>query len=251
MSDFVFLLLGAFVGFIISISGVGGGVLMTPTLILLGIPPSTAIATDFLYVLFTKLLITFLKGKKGKIDYKIVFYLFIGSILATLTAYFTIKSLDTTILNKIITLVLIGVLILTSIITLLDLKKERKTFNVSNLLIHVFAGFLISLLVFFSSVGSGILLTLYLLYFTRLDHLKIVGTSILYGLLISALSLLIYSKEDFVDYKLATLLIIGTIFGVPFGHYIEEKMHFKHFKKIIAILSILSALIVGIKLYLG
>jgi uncharacterized membrane protein YfcA len=81
--DYLYTLSGFGVGAIVGLTGVGGGSLMTPLLVLLfGVPPATAVGTDLLYAAITKAGGTVAHGRKGHIDWAITGRLAMGSIPA-------------------------------------------------------------------------------------------------------------------------------------------------------------------------
>ena len=81
MQDLIlFLLIGIIVGYLVGFTGIGGGVLMTPVLILMGVPPIVAIGTNLLYAALTKLLASFLHYREDNIDLAMVKTLLLGSI---------------------------------------------------------------------------------------------------------------------------------------------------------------------------
>src|SRR6478736_5656148 len=84
--ELVYILSGLAVGFIVGMTGVGGGSLMTPILLYFGISPTTAVGTDLLYAAITKSGGIFVHQKKGNIDWRITGFLALGSLpAATLT----------------------------------------------------------------------------------------------------------------------------------------------------------------------
>ena len=98
--DLTLSFIGFLVGFIVGMTGVGGGSLMTPILVLgFNIQPAIAVGTDLLYAAVTKSGGVFVHHRKGNIQWKILSLLFIGSIPATLCSILLIKKLDSSGVN--------------------------------------------------------------------------------------------------------------------------------------------------------
>ena len=98
--DLLFTLSGFVVGFIVGMTGVGGGSLMTPILVLgFGIKPAIAVGTDLLYAAITKSGGVLVHHKHGNIQWEIVGLLSMGSIPASICSIFIIKKLDTAGIN--------------------------------------------------------------------------------------------------------------------------------------------------------
>ncbi|HEX5499914.1 MAG TPA: sulfite exporter TauE/SafE family protein, partial [Thermomicrobiales bacterium] len=84
---------GFVVGMMVGLTGVGGGVLMTPLLLLLGLPPTGAVGTDLAYSAFTKLAGAWQHRRQGTIDWRVVRSLAIGSVPATVVAVWALSVL--------------------------------------------------------------------------------------------------------------------------------------------------------------
>src|SRR5579863_9701147 len=93
--DFLYAISGFCVGVLVGLTGVGGGSLMTPLLVLLfGIHPITAVGTDLLFAASTKTLGTLLHGLSRNIDWRLVCLLAIGSVPSTILTLFVLSHLD-------------------------------------------------------------------------------------------------------------------------------------------------------------
>src|SRR3954465_12287531 len=106
MIDPIYILSGFLVGGIVGMTGVGGGSLMTPLLVLLfGISPATAVGTDLLYAAITKSGGTWVHARKGNVNWKIAGLLAAGSLPASIVATLVLKylALDARVLSAVIT----------------------------------------------------------------------------------------------------------------------------------------------------
>ena len=112
-----FIIAGLVVGFIVGMTGVGGGSLMTPILLWFGIPPTTAVGTDLLYAAFTKMGGVVVHHKKKNINWTITGWLSLGSVPAAFVTLWILHSIKTDVstINGVIKYGLGWALILTSI----------------------------------------------------------------------------------------------------------------------------------------
>ncbi|MEN8668607.1 MAG: sulfite exporter TauE/SafE family protein, partial [Ketobacter sp.] len=164
----VYILAGAAVGFAVGVTGVGGGSLMTPLLLLFGFPPHVAVGTDLLYASITKAGGVVVHKRQGTIRWNIVFYLFAGSLPASLATVYVLHSYfpDSESYGHVLTSMLGIMLILTSIVLLFRKKilSESHEHNKSGILAHLqhhsprytwAMGVLLGIMVTLSSVGAG------------------------------------------------------------------------------------------------
>ncbi|HTG67117.1 MAG TPA: sulfite exporter TauE/SafE family protein, partial [Flavobacterium sp.] len=182
---------GLFVGFVVGMTGVGGGSLMTPILLWFGIPPTTAVGTDLLYAAFTKTGGILVHNKKRNIDWGITAWLALGSVPSALLTLWILDSIkaDVTAINAVIKYSLGWALLFTSVAILFKKRllafsqkhagdkfhSESKTQNILTIAIGVLLGATVTL----TSIGAGALgtVTLFFLY-PLLPTPKLVGTEI-------------------------------------------------------------------------
>ena len=115
--DWLYTFSGFIVGFVVGVTGVGGGSLMTPVLVLMfGIAPATAVGTDLLYASLTKMGGSWVHGRRGTVDWKVVKLLAMGSLPAALLSMALLHylALDEKHLKSLITSVLSVALLLTA-----------------------------------------------------------------------------------------------------------------------------------------
>ena len=131
--DGMYTLSGFLVGLIVGVTGVGGGSLMTPLLVLaFGVSPATAVGTDLLYASLTKTLGGWVHGRRGTVDWKVVGLLSLGSLPAAVITIVLLKysALDEKTMRSLVTSVLSVALLLTASALLLKgwIKKiaQRK-----------------------------------------------------------------------------------------------------------------------------
>ncbi len=254
---------GALVGLIIGLTGVGGGSLMTPILVLgFGISPAIAVGTDLLYAALTKCSGIFFHHKNHTIDWKVVLLLGSGSIPSSLITISILEHLKKTGFNydDIIILTLGVMLILTSIIILI--KNRLISFIHANHddsyfvnfvrryrpQITILCGCLLGCVVTLSSVGAGAIgsAILFLLY-PHKKPISIVGTDIAHAVPLTAIAGLGHLHFGSVDFNLLFGLLVGGIPAIYLGSIIGKKLPDKVLRPLIALL----LLAMGVKLILS
>jgi len=225
---------GFIVGFIVGLTGVGGGSLMTPILVLFfGLKPAVAVGTDLLYASITKSGGIFVHQGRGTIEWRVVGLLALGSIPATLLAVTLLKHLDAAGLNydRILMLSLSVALILTA--TVLAFRDGLQRLSQDERLaavraahrrwrtpMTVIAGAVIGTLVTLSSVGAGALGAAFLFFlYPRMRAISIVGTDLAHAVPITAIAGLGHAHLGTVDYVLLLNLLLGSLPGIYVGSH--------------------------------
>ncbi|MGV2494608.1 sulfite exporter TauE/SafE family protein [Pelagerythrobacter aerophilus] len=232
--DFGYSLAGAFVGFLVGLTGVGGGSLMAPLLILLfGFSPAVAVGTDLWFACMTKAAGGLVHHRLGSADWKIVGRLALGSLpAAALTliwlALFHAGSLESDMLLKLLgaALLLTATLMLfrTHITGPLQRMRSRLALATSRmrrwqLILTLCGGAAVGSLVTLTSVGAGALVAvmLALIYPLRLSAKTIVGTDIIHAIPLTLVAALGHSWLGNVDPWLLGSLLLGSIPGIIIG----------------------------------
>lgn len=259
--EFAYSFAGLVVGFIVGLTGIGGGALMTPILIVVfGIPPIIAVSTDLLYASVTKFGGVFAYARKKLIEWRIVILLLSGSIpgsLLTLEYLKGLAALDD--IEHLMNLTLGISLILTSVavfgrnkIREFALKvegrpwvaKAKKIRPAVTLLIGVVLGGLVTL----SSVGAGALGTAMLItLYPRMSMPAIVGTDLVHAVVLTGIAGAGHYGMGSVDLSLLAYLLLGSLPGVFIGSHIGAKLSPKVMQPIMG--SIL--LVIGVRFVLA
>ncbi len=254
---------GALVGLIIGLTGVGGGSLMTPILVLgFGIPPTIAVGTDLLYAALTKCSGVFFHHRNNTVDWKIVLLLGSGSIPSSIITISILEHLKSTGFNydDIIILTLATMLILTAFIIVIKnrLLSFINTNHPESLVVNfikeyrpqitVLSGVLLGCVVTLSSVGAGAIgsAILFLLY-PRKPTIAIVGTDIAHAVPLTAIAGLGHLHFGSIDFNLLLGLLIGGVPAIYVGSLIGKKLPDRILRPFIALL----LLAMGIKLLLS
>ena len=236
---------GLLVGILVGMTGVGGGSLMTPLLVLMfGFHPTTAVGTDLLFAAATKTVGTTIHSAGKTVDWQIVRRLATGSVPATvicllLLAYFGVASKTVT---SIISLTLGVALILSAIMLLFkDLiirLISRKFPDVgldSPAWVTILVGFILGVLVSLSSVGAGALGTVALIIlYPRLPIVRIVGSDIAHAVPLTLIAGTGHWFIGSIDWSLLVSLLIGSIPGIAIGSQLASRVPDRVLRPILA-----------------
>ena len=228
---------GLVVGFIVGLTGVGGGSLMTPILLWFGIPPTTAVGTDLLYAAFTKTGGIFVHHKKSNINWSITGWLSLGSVPAAIITLWILSNMktDASAMNATIKYSLGWALLFTSVAIIFKNKilvfsqkhagdkfhKESKTQNGLTIAIGVMLGAVVTL----TSIGAGALgtVTLFFLY-PLLPTPRLVGTEIAHAVPLTLVAGLGHASMGNIDFVLLGQLLIGSLPGIYIGSLLSGKV---------------------------
>jgi uncharacterized membrane protein YfcA len=253
---------GLVVGLLVGLTGVGGGSLMTPILVLLfRVHPATAVGTDLLYAAITKTVGTAIHGTKRAIDWKLVGLLALGSVPATLLTVYGVQHFGKPeALSKLITTVLGYALFLTALLLLLRgvIRRYAETHEGTQqtqpggakrrAVLTVLTGLVLGFLVSLSSVGAGALgVTALILLYPRLPTLRIIGSDIAHAVPLTFIAGMGYFAIGKVDVSMLIALLVGSIPGIVIGSFLAPKLPEKALRIVLAV--ILS--FVGFKLVTG
>ena len=253
-SDWLLPIYGLVVGTLVGLTGMGGGVLMTPLLVLgLGLPASVAVGTDLAYSSLTKLAGGWQHWRQGTVDMRVVRALAIGSVPATLAAVLTLFSLqqtDTTDINALLEQMIGVMLIVAASLVVSKLLRGNQSaagpwswhleaFPTRRLIaIGALGGFLVGL----TSIGSGSLIIALLVMTISLAPEKLVGTDVAHAFLLVGVAALahMFLLRD-VDLALAAKLLVGSIPGVLIGSRLTVWVPRRPLQGVLAVLLLSSA----------
>lgn len=235
---------GAFVGFVVGMTGVGGGSLMTPILVsVFGIKMAVAVGTDLLYAAITKSNGVFSHARQNTVEWGIVKCMLLGSVPASLlTSLFLFKLSESGVqYDQCLTIVLGVMLILTACVLLLKSRiSKHKTppssfFDRSSITspLTVMSGVALGVLVTLSSVGAGAFgAALLMVMYPKLSAIKIIGTDLAHAVpltLIAGIGHLFHSADPAlaeatsswrvgnVDFQLLLGLLVGSLPAIWMG----------------------------------
>ena len=225
-------LVGLAVGLLTGLSGVGGGSLVTPLLVLaMGVKPIVAVGTDLLYSVPTKLLGAVVHHRQGTVNWRLVRYLTLGGlpgavagliVLAIMQQHMGVNAVNTALKRGLgVMLILVSVaIVLKPLLSYLSRKKGAEgTTDLGDAAPRIVAlGFLVGFLVSLTSIGSGSL-TMPLLFFLvpGLGLRRLVGSDVAFSAILIPVATAGHLQMGHVDLGLALSLVIGSLPGVYIG----------------------------------
>jgi uncharacterized membrane protein YfcA len=233
--QFPFVVSGLGVGFIVGMTGVGGGALMTPLLVLVfGIHPASAVGTDLLFASATKGFGTLVHGIGGSIDWRIVGLLGCGSVPASIVTTLVLHSLDVHSAETalLITKILACALILTALSLIFRRGIQRLTAGSALRLspqrqgaITLVFGALLGVLVTTTSIGAGAIgVTVLLMLYPQVPTHRIVGSDIAHAVPLTFVAGIGHLGIGTVDIGLLASLLAGSVPGVIAGSLVAPRM---------------------------
>lgn len=222
--DYLLVPTGFAVGLLVGLTGVGGGALMTPALILYGIPPAVAVGSDLVYAALTKSVGAVLHQLRRNIQWRIVGRMALGSLPGCVAVLWLLGSFHAQggSYETLVTVTLGVALVLTATVTLLrpwlmayrDIELTERSVFWGTVVGGAFVGVLVTL----SSVGAGALGAAFLLVFYRkLPVASVVGTDLTHAVLLAALAGFGHWRLGAVDFSLLVPLLTGSIPGLYLG----------------------------------
>ena len=233
--DPLYTLSGFAVGAIVGLTGVGGGSLMTPLLVLLfGVPPATAVGTDLLYAAFTKAGGTVAHARQGHVEWKITRLLALGSIPAAAVTILALSQLpkQSPAMTHTISVALGIALILTACAILFGRRLQKYAASHQQTSLHrhrdrttIIVGIILGVLVSVSSVGAGALgvAALFFLY-PHLAPKQIVGSDVAHAVPLTLVAGVGYWLMGSVNWALLGSLLLGSLPGIWIGSQISSKV---------------------------
>lgn len=225
---------GFIVGLLVGLTGVGGGSLMTPILVLFfKFPAAIAIGTDLLYAAITKSFGVFKHSKLGHINWKIVGYLMLGSIPASILMNLYIQKIDVTAYDTVkfiemwlgIALIFTSAAVLAQPIIISKSKKNQLYKTKNTEILTIFLGLILGGMVTLTSVGAGAMgVTALLLIYPRMKIKNIIGTDIAHAVPLTLFAGMGHYKLGNVNEILLYSLLIGSIPGVWLGSHLSSKI---------------------------
>lgn len=250
MEPWVYTISGFVVGAIVGLTGVGGGSLMTPLLVLMfGVSPTTAVGTDLLYAAITKSGGAWVHATRGGVDWRLVRLLASGSIPTSLATIASIHlfAVDTAALGPLITHTLGVALLLTalSIVFRDNIRRwadQRLGFGIAGAPDYcvIITGAILGLLVTISSVGAGAVgVTALMLLAPALPTSRIVGSDIAHAVPLTLVAGLGHASTGSVDWMLLGSLIVGSLPGIWLGSHVSHRLPERALRALLASLLLL------------
>ena len=262
-------LFGLLVGFLVGLTGVGGGSLMTPFLVaVVGVPAPTAVGTDLVYATVTKLTGSVQHYRQRSVNLEVALFLGMGSIPAGLLGVVTLEYMerifDAALLKSVMISIIAATLVLVGASLIFreyfmprrggddasgkpgvwsgkgPMSTRRRAYTV---VFGAMGGYLVGL----TSIGSGSIMAIILLLLYPLAPAVVVGTDIAHATVLSLVVGVAHMTQGNVDFALAGTLLLGSIPGVLIGSRLAPYIPGKPLKTILACMLIF----VGVRLLLS
>lgn len=243
--------MGLFVGLLVGLTGVGGAALLTPLLVLLGIQPTVAVATDLFYNSITKLFGSIQHYRQKTINFKVTKYLAFGSIPSAIAAilllelYPPLHEIQETVIKHTLGIVLIVVAILSIAkqwISRFSTNRWQEKSDEEKKWMTIGIGVALGFIVGMTSIGSGSLFALAMMFFFRMGAAELVGTDIAHAFLLVSAAGIMHAGFGNIDYHLAFNLLAGSVPGVLLGSGLSAKLPGKPLRTIMAAIILISGL---------
>lgn len=251
MDILLYILAGASVGFIVGITGIGGGALMTPLLLLFGFPPNVAVGTDLMYASITKASGVVSHNRQKHVEWKLVKLLAMGSLPAALITGYSLQNVfeNSESYEALLKSSLGVMLLLTAFVVIFRKQLQRFTLRSKSQTneryrdsITILMGIILGVLVTLTSVGAGAIGTAVLmLLYPALRSSHIVGTDIAHAVPLTACAGFVHMALGNVDFALLFALLLGSIPAIQLGSKVSH-----HLPEVV-----LKQLLAGILLFLG
>ncbi|HEX6230071.1 MAG TPA: sulfite exporter TauE/SafE family protein [Solirubrobacterales bacterium] len=254
--DPAIIIFGFGIGAMVGMTGMGGGTLMTPLLILLfGVKPVTAIGTDIFYAAVTKTVGGWRHLRMGTVNLGLSFWLAAGSVPASIAGVWAIAILQSRIgeekLDSLVyallggTLLMVGIITLARALILSNLIEEREDFElkrrhkVAAVVIGVTTGFVIGI----TSAGSGTVIAILLISVYRLVPRRVVGTDVFHAAILLWAAGIAHWIGGNVDFALAGNILLGSVPGVMVGAHFAARAPIGFLRTALGVVLVASGLI--------
>ncbi|MBW8059514.1 MAG: sulfite exporter TauE/SafE family protein [Solirubrobacterales bacterium] len=234
--DPAIIIFGFGIGAMVGMTGMGGGTLMTPLLILIfGVKPVTAIGTDIFYAAVTKTVGGWRHLRMGTVNMGLALWLAAGSVPASVAGVWAIAILQRRIgearLDSLVyallggTLLMVGIVTLARALILSNLIEERDDFElkrrhkVAAVAIGATTGFVIGI----TSAGSGTVIAILLIAVYRLSPRRVVGTDVFHAAILLWAAGIAHWVSGNVDFMLAGNILLGSVPGVVVGSHFAAR----------------------------
>jgi uncharacterized protein len=228
---------GLGVGILVGMTGIGGGSLMTPLLILVfGVKPVTAVGTDLAYAAITKTVGGYKHWRQKTVDMKLSTWMALGSVPAAIGGVYALDVLEEASgreFDDLLLTLLAAALLLTGTATLVRSflkrfhERERETVTmvrrhkVAAVALGVFVGFVLGV----TSAGSGALIAVGLILLFRLVPTRVVGTDVFHAAILLWAAAAAHVVAGNVDFPLAANILVGSVPGVWMGSHWSIRVH--------------------------
>lgn len=253
--DGAYTLAGALTGFVVGLTGVGGGALMTPILLIVfGIAPTTAVATDLWFAALTKLAGARIYHEAGQVDWQIAKRLWAGSLPVALLVVLIVSMGNpvtklewlTKVIGIVVFMTALGLLLAPRLQAMAKGKRldSPKSFKALQPKLTIVAGAILGISVALTSIGAGALGSVMMIYLypLRMTPHRLVATDLVHAIPLAVVAGLGYLVAGMVDWKMLLSLLAGSIPAIIIGSLLSGKIPGRWIQVALAIVLIAVAL---------
>jgi uncharacterized membrane protein YfcA len=246
---------GLGIGTLVGLTGMGGGSLMAPVLILLfGVKPVTAVGTDLAYGALTKTVGGWSHWRKGTVDFRLSTWMALGSVPSAIAGVIVLQLLYANVggaFDNVVLVAVAGALTLTAVVVAVRIlafpnlnDSERQDFRGTrrDKALAVVIGAIVGFVLGVTSAGSGSLIAVSLIIVFRLVPRRVVGTDVFHAAVLLWAAAIAHVIAGNVDYGLAANILLGSIPGVMLGSRYSVRVPGDTLRLILAVVLFGSAL---------
>jgi uncharacterized membrane protein YfcA len=258
--DPIIVIFGFGIGLLIGMTGMGGGSLMTPLLILLfGIQPVTAVGTDIFYGAVTKTAGAWRHLKHRTVHRAIVFWLAVGSVPMAIAGVFLIEFLQREYgedsVNQVVlgavgaALLVVGIATIIRALFLRDVIPERYALHLyrRHIIAAIITGATTGFVIGLTSAGSGTLIAIVLIAVFRLTPQRVVGTDVVHAAILLWAAGVAHWVGGNVDLGLAANILVGSVPGVLIGSQLAVRVPTGFLRNALGVVMVASAITLIVK----
>jgi uncharacterized protein len=253
--DLLIVLFGLGVGTLVGLTGMGGGSLMTPLLIIVfGIKPVTAVGTDLAYGAVTKTVGGWRHFRHGTVDMGLSTWMAFGSVPAAVGGVYVLEAIkrsagssfdDVTLTAVACALLFTGFAVMARSLffaKLIDKEKDRVEMTTRNRVAAVVLGVFVGFVLGVTSAGSGSLIAVGLILLFRLAPKQVVATDVFHAAILLWAAAIAHIVAGNVDYVLMANILIGSVPGVWLGSHLVTRVEVSTLRTALAIVLVGSGL---------
>lgn len=245
-------MVGVLIGGLINITGVGGGVLIIPALVLLfSLPTTAAVGTASLFSTITKIIASINHIVSKTVNWVITSWFLVGAVPSTFLSAFSVVYVlqhypqQTLLVQEILRYFVIAVMLASVLLIYCSPSlPSQRTFSKIQL---IALGGVIGVVMAYSGIGGGVLIIPALSLSTSEKMKKIISCSIIIAVILSMIAGFIYAKGGQVDWQILLGLLVGAMVGIPLSNPIRKRLSDDKLKIMVLFCIVVSALMISAK----
>lgn len=220
--------MGLFIGTLVGLTGVGGGALLTPLLILfVGVKPMTAVGTDLAFAAITKGVGAFQHMRHSKPDLRFVYRLLLGSVPGAILGTWMLSlmaGIETINVDAVFARILGFVLIvsaLASVLRVFNINWFKESQAEIGIIGTAIIGGVVGLMVGCTSIGAGsLLMAMISIFFRRMPIAQAVGADVAHGAMLAMVAAMAHGAAGHIEVPMVINLLVGSLPGVLMGSWL-------------------------------